>query len=230
MFFYWLTCLQVGHVWLYDTVHPVAATTSSATVSRCRSEARVKICVFRDVQLAWAHQWICFVLMGVHVCVCTCVRVRVCVYSVNIQTLLRLLMPAIEWKWCHTLHILIILFHNYVPFSLLSMTSTWRRTNGRIRTQEMAINSYDIVSTLQALGMMKYWKGKHIILKKQVSSTVLNGCCVHACARARVRVWCAGIFNCDCIAATLKRRRNDGVLWRYDHEFSGRACHWHCIW
>jgi hypothetical protein len=36
------------------------------------------------------------------------------------------------------------------------------------RLQEMAINSYDIVSTLQALGMMKYWKGKHIILKKQV--------------------------------------------------------------
>lgn len=33
----------------------------------------------------------------------------------------------------------------------------------------MAIDSYDIVSTLQALGMMKYWKGKHIILKKQVS-------------------------------------------------------------
>uniref|UniRef100_A0A182F277 Histone acetyltransferase n=1 Tax=Anopheles albimanus TaxID=7167 RepID=A0A182F277_ANOAL len=39
-------------------------------------------------------------------------------------------------------------------------------------SQEMAINSYDIVSTLQALGMMKYWKGKHIILKKQVSHTV----------------------------------------------------------
>ncbi|XP_023016387.2 LOW QUALITY PROTEIN: histone acetyltransferase KAT7 [Leptinotarsa decemlineata] len=34
-------------------------------------------------------------------------------------------------------------------------------------SQEMAIHSYDIVSTLQALGMMKYWKGKHIILKKQ---------------------------------------------------------------
>lgn len=32
----------------------------------------------------------------------------------------------------------------------------------------MAIYSYDIVSTLQALGMMKYWKGKHIVLKKQV--------------------------------------------------------------
>ncbi|XP_017784589.1 PREDICTED: histone acetyltransferase KAT7 [Nicrophorus vespilloides] len=34
-------------------------------------------------------------------------------------------------------------------------------------SQEMAIHSTDIVSTLQALGMMKYWKGKHIILKKQ---------------------------------------------------------------
>ena len=34
-------------------------------------------------------------------------------------------------------------------------------------SQEMAINAYDIVSTLQALGMMKYWKGKHIVLKKR---------------------------------------------------------------
>ncbi|XP_036327965.1 histone acetyltransferase KAT7 [Rhagoletis pomonella] len=34
-------------------------------------------------------------------------------------------------------------------------------------SQETAIYSYDIVSTLQALGMMKYWKGKHIVLKKQ---------------------------------------------------------------
>lgn len=38
----------------------------------------------------------------------------------------------------------------------------------------MAINSYDIVSTLQALGMMKYWKGKHIILKKQVRTYRLS--------------------------------------------------------
>ena len=37
-------------------------------------------------------------------------------------------------------------------------------------SKEMAIDSSDIVSTLQALGMMKYWKGKHIILKKQVCS------------------------------------------------------------
>lgn len=37
-------------------------------------------------------------------------------------------------------------------------------------SQELAINSYDIVSTLQVLGMVKYWKGKHIILKKQVNA------------------------------------------------------------
>lgn len=34
-------------------------------------------------------------------------------------------------------------------------------------SQETAINSYDIVSTLQALGMMKYWKGKHIVVKRR---------------------------------------------------------------
>jgi len=38
----------------------------------------------------------------------------------------------------------------------------------------MAIYSYDIVSTLQALGMMKYWKGKHIVLKKQVSLQIIK--------------------------------------------------------
>jgi len=32
---------------------------------------------------------------------------------------------------------------------------------------ETAINANDIVSTLQALGMLKYWKGKHLVLKKQ---------------------------------------------------------------
>ena len=32
---------------------------------------------------------------------------------------------------------------------------------------DMGINPYDIVSTLQYLGMIKYWKGHHIILKKE---------------------------------------------------------------
>ena len=30
------------------------------------------------------------------------------------------------------------------------------------------MNANDIVSTLQALGILKYWKGKHLVLKKQV--------------------------------------------------------------
>ncbi|RWS11547.1 histone acetyltransferase KAT7-like protein [Dinothrombium tinctorium] len=34
-------------------------------------------------------------------------------------------------------------------------------------SQETAINAYDIVSTLQALGMLKYWKGKHLVLTRK---------------------------------------------------------------
>lgn len=34
-------------------------------------------------------------------------------------------------------------------------------------SEEMGIQSYDIVSTLQYLGMIKYWRGKHVILKKE---------------------------------------------------------------
>ena len=34
-------------------------------------------------------------------------------------------------------------------------------------SQETAVNANDIVSTLQSLGMLKYWKGKHLVLKKQ---------------------------------------------------------------
>lgn len=36
-------------------------------------------------------------------------------------------------------------------------------------SKDLAIASSDIVSTLQERGLMKYWKGKHIVLKKQVS-------------------------------------------------------------
>ncbi|KAL5021148.1 hypothetical protein ScPMuIL_000303 [Solemya velum] len=34
-------------------------------------------------------------------------------------------------------------------------------------SQETGINANDIVSTLQALGMLKYWKGKHLVLRRQ---------------------------------------------------------------
>lgn len=66
-----------------------------------------------------------------------------------------------------------------------------------MRTQEMAINSYDIVSTLQALGMMKYWKGKHIILKKQVSSTVFGwvfGVCKTRVFLTAIALWPRGVM------------------------------------
>ena len=36
-------------------------------------------------------------------------------------------------------------------------------------SQETAVNPVDIVSTLQALQMLKYWKGKHLVLKRQVT-------------------------------------------------------------
>ncbi|XP_064470837.1 histone acetyltransferase KAT7-like isoform X2 [Ornithodoros turicata] len=35
-------------------------------------------------------------------------------------------------------------------------------------SQETAISAYDIVSTLQSLGMLKYWKGKHLVLRNQL--------------------------------------------------------------
>uniref|UniRef100_A0A8C4QW43 Histone acetyltransferase n=1 Tax=Eptatretus burgeri TaxID=7764 RepID=A0A8C4QW43_EPTBU len=35
-------------------------------------------------------------------------------------------------------------------------------------SQETAVNPADIVSTLQYLQMLKYWKGKHLVLKRQV--------------------------------------------------------------
>lgn len=37
-------------------------------------------------------------------------------------------------------------------------------------SQETAISAYDIVSTLQSLGMLKYWKGKHLVLRNQVNT------------------------------------------------------------
>lgn len=39
-------------------------------------------------------------------------------------------------------------------------------------SQETAVNPVDIVSTLQSLQMLKYWKGKHLVLKRQVTVPV----------------------------------------------------------
>ena len=35
------------------------------------------------------------------------------------------------------------------------------------KTTFAGIQAYDIVSTLQYLGMIKYWRGKHVILRKE---------------------------------------------------------------
>ena len=37
----------------------------------------------------------------------------------------------------------------------------------RDQTTFAGIQAYDIVSTLQYLGMIKYWRGKHVILRKE---------------------------------------------------------------
>lgn len=41
-------------------------------------------------------------------------------------------------------------------------------------SQETAVNPVDIVSTLQSLQMLKYWKGKHLVLKRQVGDNAIN--------------------------------------------------------
>nr|CAB3257901.1 ZF(C2HC)-2 zinc finger protein [Phallusia mammillata] len=54
-----------------------------------------------------------------------------------------------------------------VILGYLSERETAAELSIRDISQETAVNPSDIVSTLQALQMLKYWKGKHIILKKQ---------------------------------------------------------------
>lgn len=43
-------------------------------------------------------------------------------------------------------------------------------------SQETAVNPVDIVSTLQSLQMLKYWKGKHLVLKRQVRCRFIGLC------------------------------------------------------
>uniref|UniRef100_A0A2R9BTQ0 Histone acetyltransferase n=1 Tax=Pan paniscus TaxID=9597 RepID=A0A2R9BTQ0_PANPA len=56
---------------------------------------------------------------------------------------------------------------------LISYRSYWKEVLLRKEisikeiSQETAVNPVDIVSTLQALQVLKYWKGKHLVLKRQ---------------------------------------------------------------
>lgn len=63
----------------------------------------------------------------------------------------------------------LISYRSYWKSILLEYLSEYEGKGISIKdlSQETAITAYDIVSTLQALGLLKYWKGKHIILKRR---------------------------------------------------------------
>ncbi|RWS28378.1 histone acetyltransferase KAT7-like protein, partial [Leptotrombidium deliense] len=63
----------------------------------------------------------------------------------------------------------LISYRSYWKNVILEYLSSYEGSEISIKdlSQETAINAYDIVSTLQALGMLKYWKGKHLVLTRK---------------------------------------------------------------
>lgn len=63
----------------------------------------------------------------------------------------------------------LISYRSYWKSILLDYLSKYEGKEISIKdiSNETAITAYDIVSTLQALGLLKYWKGKHLVLKKR---------------------------------------------------------------
>lgn len=63
----------------------------------------------------------------------------------------------------------LISYRSYWKAVILDYLCNYKGNNISIRdlSSETAINAYDIVSTLQSLGMLKYWKGKHLVLTKK---------------------------------------------------------------
>lgn len=41
-------------------------------------------------------------------------------------------------------------------------------------SHETSVHANDLISTLQSLAMLKYWKGKHVILRNSVSTSSKN--------------------------------------------------------
>lgn len=39
-------------------------------------------------------------------------------------------------------------------------------------SNETSVNANDLISTLQSLEMLKYWKGKHVILRNEVQTLI----------------------------------------------------------
>ena len=65
---------------------------------------------------------------------------------------------------------------------------------------ETSIHANDIVSTLQALGMLKYWKGKHLVLKKQVCQRAAAAAVYGFILKAATVLLCRDQYSCTCAA------------------------------
>jgi len=63
----------------------------------------------------------------------------------------------------------LISYRSYWKEILLKFLTTFKGKEVSIKdlSSDTAINPNDIVSTFQALGMLKYWKGRHLVLKRQ---------------------------------------------------------------
>lgn len=82
-------------------------------------------------------------------------------------------------------------------------------------SQETAVNPVDIVSTLQSLQMLKYWKGKHLVLKRQVKNL---DCClwftVYFPIQSLTNYFFFFFFFRRTSLTTGKRRRPNAVMGR----------------
>lgn len=63
----------------------------------------------------------------------------------------------------------LISYRSYWKLIILEYLCNYKSKEISIKdiSQETGVNAYDIISTLQAMGMLKYWKGKHLILTRQ---------------------------------------------------------------
>jgi len=63
----------------------------------------------------------------------------------------------------------LISYRSYWKLIILEYLCNYKGKDISIKdiSQETGVHAYDIISTLQAMGMLKYWKGKHLILTRQ---------------------------------------------------------------
>ena len=71
------------------------------------------------------------------------------------------------------------------------------------------IQAYDIVSTLQYLGMIKYWRGKHVILRKE---DVIADYMERIRHRPRDKVQLLDFFHTNCLG-NLRQSLEVEALW-----------------